>query len=284
MPLLLPPPPPSSSTFLPLPFLPSLKFCFFLFAGYPQALSSSLKTLKEIPKLQKVRYFPENITDEPWTDSKILKRYNLTFPYYPFRTLAPRDMHLNRQSSTAFEPHAPLFPAHMQIDLTFKRRQKLDLIDFMLPLNLTPTKGSETGTLTETERNEALGYGGTGSNPATKHSVVSVTVALNDVYLIVSSCSSSSNGSCTNCIGTNCIGTICIGTNCIGTNCIGNKLYRTQIVSGTYCIGNKLYREQIVSGTNCIGYRDILYTNIIYTLQSLYVTKFIQKFFVQKQN
>jgi hypothetical protein len=187
------PPPSSSSTFLPLPFLPSLKLCFFLFAGYPQALSGSLKTLKEIPKLQKESYFPENITDEPWTDSKILKRYNLTFPYYPFRTLAPRDMHLNRQSSTAFEPHAPLFPAHTQIDLTFKRRHKLDLIDFMLPLNLTPTKGSETGTLTETERNEALAYGGPGSNPATKHSVVSVTVALHDVYLLVSSCSSSSN-------------------------------------------------------------------------------------------
>ncbi len=88
-------------------------------------------------------------------------------------------------------------------------------------------------------------------------------------------------GSCTNCIGTNCIGTICIGTNCFGTNCIGSKLYRTQIVSGTYCIGNKLYREQIVSGTNCIGYRDILYINIIYTLQSLYVTKFIQTLFIR---
>jgi hypothetical protein len=157
-----------------------------MFAGYPQALSGSLKTLKEIPKLQKESYFPENITDEPWTDSTVLKRYNLTFPYYPFRTLAPRDMHLNRQSSTAFEPHAPLFPAHTQIDLTFKRRQKVNLIDFMLPLNLTPTKGSESGTLTETERNETLAYGGPGQNPATKHSVVSVTVSLNDVYLLVS--------------------------------------------------------------------------------------------------
>jgi hypothetical protein len=158
-----------------------------LFAGYVQALSGSLKTLKEIPKLQKESFFPENITDAPWTDSKIVKRYNLTFPYYPFRTLAPRDMHLNRQSSSAFEPHAPLFPAHTQIDLTFKRKQKLDLIDFMLPLNLTPTKGSVKGTLTETERNETLAYGGPGSNPATKHSVVSVTVALHDVYLLVSS-------------------------------------------------------------------------------------------------
>ncbi len=31
-------------------------------------------------------------------------------------------------------------------------------------------------------------------------------------------------------------------------------------------------------------YRDILYTNILYTWQSLYVTKFIQTLFVQKQN
>jgi hypothetical protein len=52
----------------------------------------------------------------------------------------------------------------------------------MLPLNLTPTKGSESGTLTD----ETLAYGGPGQNPATKHSVVSVTVSLNDVYLLVS--------------------------------------------------------------------------------------------------
>jgi hypothetical protein len=159
---------------------------FFFCAGYVQALSGHLKTLKEIPKLQKESFFPENITDTPWTDSNIVKRYNLTFPYYPFRTLAPRDMHLNRQSSSAFEPHAPLFPAHTQIDLTFKRKQKLNLIDFMLPLNLTPSKGSVKGTLTETERNESLAYGGPGQNPAIKHSVVSVTVTLHDVYLLVS--------------------------------------------------------------------------------------------------
>jgi hypothetical protein len=99
-------------------------------------------------------------------------------------------------------------------------------------------------------------------------------------FLLISFCAFSL---CTNCIGTNCIGIICIGTNCINTNCIGNKFYRTQIVSGTYCIRNKLYREQIVSGTNCIGYREILYTNIIYTLQSLYVTKFIQTLFIRNK-
>jgi hypothetical protein len=31
------------------------------------------------------------------------------------------------------------------------------------------------------------------------------------------------------------------------------------------------------------GYRDILYTKIIYTLQSLYVTKFIQTLFIRKK-
>jgi hypothetical protein len=31
------------------------------------------------------------------------------------------------------------------------------------------------------------------------------------------------------------------------------------------------------------GYRDILYTKIIYTLQSLYVTKFIQTLFIRNK-
>ncbi len=76
----------------------------------------------------------------PWIDATALKRYNLTFPFYPFRTLAPRDMHLFRQSGGQFEPSSPLFPAHTQINLTFKRRDKKDLLDSWCPKNSTRSK------------------------------------------------------------------------------------------------------------------------------------------------
>ena len=42
-----------------------------------------------------------------------------------------------------------------------------------------------------------------------------------------------------------------------------------------------LYKE--CHGTHGTDYRDILYTNILYTLQSLYVTKFIQTLFIRNK-
>jgi len=121
----------------------------------------------------------------PWVDTTALKRYNLTFPFYPFRTLAPRDMHLFRQSGGRFEPSSPLFPAHTQINLTFKRRDKKNLLDFMVPEKLDPLKGSKNGTMSATERNDSLEFGGSGLNPPRLHNVLSVNVKLNDAYLVV---------------------------------------------------------------------------------------------------
>ncbi len=44
-----------------------------------------------------------------------------------------------------------------------------------------------------------------------------------------------------------------------------------------------LYSQHIPWWVLTWGYRDILYTNILYTLQSLYVTKFIQTFFIHNK-
>jgi hypothetical protein len=154
--------------------------------GYPQLLSSKLKNLTDVLPLQKDVYFPEQSTSTPWLDTSVMKRYNLTFPFYPFRTLAPRDMHLYRQSGAHFEPTSPLFPAHMQLNLTFKRRSKADLLDFMVPEKLDVVKGSKGGAMTLTDRNGSLGFGGVGLNPLVPHTVRSVTVKLNDAYLVVS--------------------------------------------------------------------------------------------------
>jgi hypothetical protein len=135
--------------------------------------------------LQRAVYFPEDKNLSPWVDTTALKRYNLTFPFYPFRTLAPRDMHLFRQSGGRFEPSSPLFPAHTQINLTFKRRDKKNLLDFMVPEKLDPLKGSKNGTMSATERNDSLEFGGSGLNPPRLHNVLSVNVKLNDAYLVV---------------------------------------------------------------------------------------------------
>ena len=135
--------------------------------------------------LQRAVYFPEDAKESPWIDATAVKRYNLTFPFYPFRTLAPRDMHLFRQSGGQFEPSSPLFPAHTQINLTFKRRDKKDLLDFMVPEKLDPLKGSKGGTMTVSDRNESLKFGGPTLSPTVPHTARSVTVKLNDAYLVV---------------------------------------------------------------------------------------------------
>ncbi len=117
-----------------------------------------------LPLLRAV-YFPEDSKLSLWVDATAVKRYNLTFPFYPFRTLAQRDMHLFRQSGCQFEPSSPLFPAHTQINLTFKRRDKKDLLDFMVPEKLDPLKGSKGGTISTTDRNGSLGFGGPTLSP-----------------------------------------------------------------------------------------------------------------------
>jgi len=94
-------------------------------------------------------------------------------------------MHLFRQSGGRFEPSSPLFPAHTQINLTFKRRDKKNLLDFMVPEKLDPLKGSKNGTMSATERNDSLEFGGSGLNPPRLHNVLSVNVKLNDAYLVV---------------------------------------------------------------------------------------------------
>jgi hypothetical protein len=157
-----------------------------LFEGYPQLLSGKLQDLTDVLPLQRAVYFPEDTKVSPWIDATALKRYNLTFPFYQFRTLAPRDMHLFRQSGGQFEPSSPLFPAHTQINLMFKRRDKKDLLDFMVPEKLDPLKGSKGGTMTAADRNASLKFGGPTLSPTVPNTVRSVTVKLNDAYLVVS--------------------------------------------------------------------------------------------------
>jgi len=144
-----------------------------------------MNPMTKIAPLQKNCYFPEPSANAPWADVSVINRFNLTFPYYPFRTLSPRDMHLTRQAGTPFETSSPLFPAHTQLNLTFKRKSKKDLLDYMVAEKLKTELGNTTGRMTEAQRQEALAYGGPGLNPAAPHTVLSVRVKLDDIYLMV---------------------------------------------------------------------------------------------------
>ncbi len=55
----------------------------------------------------------------------------------------------------------------------------------MVPEKLDPLKGSKNGTMSATERNDSLEFGGSGLNPPRLHNVLSVNVKLNDAYLVV---------------------------------------------------------------------------------------------------
>ena len=55
----------------------------------------------------------------------------------------------------------------------------------MVAEKLKTELGNTTGRMTEAQRQEALAYGGPGLNPAAPHTVLSVRVKLDDIYLMV---------------------------------------------------------------------------------------------------
>ncbi len=55
----------------------------------------------------------------------------------------------------------------------------------MVPEKLDPLKGSKNGTMSATERNDSLEFGGSGLNPPRLHNALSVNMKLNDAYLVV---------------------------------------------------------------------------------------------------
>lgn len=155
--------------------------------GYPQALSGQLNQLSKFHDMQTEAFFPEANTDQPWADATVVKRYALTFPMFPFRTLSPRELYLARQSSSAGngETSSPMFPAHTQWDMTFKRRDISTLLNLMMVQKLNANFGTSISALATTERNRVLEFGGAGLVPVIPHTIVGVKITLKDVYLQV---------------------------------------------------------------------------------------------------
>jgi hypothetical protein len=133
--------------------------------------------------------------DSPWENVTTFKHHYLSFPFYPFRTLAPRDLiglKLNK-TQHEFDSSSPIIPANTQINCVFTRRNIKKLINYLLPFNLDMELGTSLNQLTAEKRKTALTFTTftpvAGAQP-TRHSYVisDVSIVINDMYLQVPIC------------------------------------------------------------------------------------------------
>ncbi len=140
-------------------------------------MSGDLAELTNMKSSQTEAYFSPSGNTEQWKDPLVFKRYKLQFPFYPFRTLCPRDM--------------TLFPAHTQLNIVFKRRPDTNLLNYMLPEDLDTTRGSTHNTLTLAHRQRATQFRSkqniTGADTVADatFTITTVSVVLRDCYLQV---------------------------------------------------------------------------------------------------
>jgi hypothetical protein len=155
-------------------------------------LSGDLKAnvITSIASTKQNILFPETKSDRVWTKNDYTKRYYLTFPFYPFRTLCPRDLHLVVETGSSktlnFDPTSPLFPANTQINIKFFKRKNLNFLDFMLPYKLDSELGARHQTLTVEQKRTALKFSATVGNATTNYLIKSVNISVKNMYLQVS--------------------------------------------------------------------------------------------------
>jgi len=126
--------------------------------GYPRLLSGDLANynIKNFIEKHQATLFPEPETDSPWTKVTQQKRYFLSLPQYPFRTLSPREIALISSKSSDFDGTSPLFPANTQLNIVFKKRMPKNFLNCMLPFQLISTLGTNKKDMTAAQRNSAL--------------------------------------------------------------------------------------------------------------------------------
>jgi hypothetical protein len=153
------------------------------------------KKLLELSNTKQSTLFPESEVDKSWEKTNVEKRYFLNFPFYPFRTLNSRDLNLLTSSSSfkkplEFDYSSPIFPAHTQLNIVFKKRNKSNFLPYMLPYKLVPTLGSTNKSLTTEEYKQARTFSVTTTSDAnvvstTKYIIKSIEIKVSDVYLQV---------------------------------------------------------------------------------------------------
>jgi len=155
-------------------------------------LSGHLSNLGDVAKEHQGFLFSEDPDDNPHTKITRFKRYPVALPMYPFRTLCPRELTLQKLTPGDFDVASPLLPGNTQLNITLKRRKPTNnnWHRYLLPENLNVMAGSLTAQLNEDQWNAARQFtlkAPTEADPAAVevYNVLSVAITLSDVYLEV---------------------------------------------------------------------------------------------------
>lgn len=172
------------------------------FLGYPQLLSGDL-SMSHLPYIitnKQLTLFPENSKDQIWSQANYYRNYKLNFPFYPFRTLCPRDFNIlsspsssSSSLSSEFYPTSPIFPGNTQININFKKRNVTNFLPYMLPFKLSQSTGSTHSVLSAEQKKEAtkfelestVGEGADARKVKTTYIVTNVQVQIKSMYLQV---------------------------------------------------------------------------------------------------
>jgi hypothetical protein len=157
--------------------------------GYVRLLSGDVNNVDNYMNEKQTIFFPESATNEPWNIVNQPKRFYLNMPFYPFRTVCPRDSSLYpKMSATKYNTTSPIFPANTQMNIVLHRRKNTNFLDYMLPYGLNYQLGNTTNQLTIAERTAATQFQVT--NPADPDEninipIIRVDITLNNIYLQV---------------------------------------------------------------------------------------------------
>ena len=159
--------------------------------GYPRLLSGDLdlSTLTRLPNAKQKTLFPENDVDVSYSKMNWVKKYYLKFPFYPFRTLCPREVNMSTSKSNEFDNTSPVFPANTQINFVFQKRKKKNFLKYMLPLKLDPSLGTNSKELTAEQFAQTLTFTAapaTGAAVGIRYVITRVDIDVKDMYMQVS--------------------------------------------------------------------------------------------------
>ncbi len=159
--------------------------------GFCQLLSGHLSNLGEIALEHQGFLFPDEPTDNPHEKITRIKRYPIALPMYPFRTLCPRELALQKLTPGEFDVASPLLPGNTQLNITLQRRKNVtNWRPYLLPKNLNVNSGSVAAQLEQGQWDTATRFTVPAptkddADAVVTYDVVSVAVVISDIYLEV---------------------------------------------------------------------------------------------------
>ena len=85
-------------------------------------LSRHLSNLSDVAEEHQGIFFSEDPDDNPHTNTRY-KSYPVALPMYPFRTLCPRELTLQKLTPCDFDVASRLLPGNTQLNITLKQRK-----------------------------------------------------------------------------------------------------------------------------------------------------------------